>query len=100
MDKNLPALGEMIDIMPHCQAIRRGGSAALNLAYIASGRFDAYWARDLFPWDAAAGVLLVQEAGGTVTAPNGEKFDPWKPILLAGASRALHQQLGALLHDV
>ena len=98
--KNLQALSEMIDIMPHCQAIRRGGSAALNLAYIAAGRFDAYWARDLYPWDAAAGVLLIQEAGGVVTDPQGKQFDPWKPLLLAGASQELHRQLGELLQEV
>lgn len=50
-----------------CQALRRDGSAALNLAYVASGRFDGYWELGLKPWDCAAGILLVQEAGGRVS---------------------------------
>ncbi len=53
---------------------RRAGSAALDLAYVASGRVDAYWEFNLNPWDTAAGVLLVKEAGGTVTDFSGGKF--------------------------
>jgi myo-inositol-1(or 4)-monophosphatase len=49
-----------------CGEIRRAGSAALDLAYVASGRFDGYWEIGLSPWDMAAGALLVQEAGGLV----------------------------------
>lgn len=50
------------------QGVRRGGSASIDLAYIACGRLDGYWERGLSPWDIAAGIVLVQEAGGTVTA--------------------------------
>ncbi len=56
------------------QAIRRDGSAALNLSYLACGRFDGFWELSLSPWDVAAGVLLVEEAGGTVTRFAGEPF--------------------------
>ena len=52
-------------------ALRRLGSAALDLAFIAAGRFDAYWERDLSPWDMAAGVLLVREAGGAFSSLDG-----------------------------
>ena len=55
--------------------VRRAGSAALDLAYVAFGRYDAYWEFNLNPWDTAAGVLLVQEAGGTVTGFLGDAFD-------------------------
>jgi len=53
------------------QGVRRGGSAALDLAYVACGRLDGYWERGLSPWDIAAGIVLVQEAGGQVTAYDG-----------------------------
>lgn len=56
-------------------AIRRAGAAALDLAYVAAGRFDGFWELKLSPWDMAAGVLLIEEAGGTVTTPAGR---PWK----------------------
>lgn len=53
------------------QGVRRGGSAALDLAYVAAGRLDAYWELGIKPWDIAAGIVLVQEAGGTVTRYDG-----------------------------
>lgn len=59
----------------NCADIRRLGSAALDLAYVACGRVDAYLERDLKPWDFAAGVLLVQEAGGTVTDYRGKQVN-------------------------
>jgi myo-inositol-1(or 4)-monophosphatase len=54
-----------------CRAIRRAGSAALDLAYVASGRTDGFWEFALSPWDIAAGVVLVREAGGFVGDPSG-----------------------------
>jgi myo-inositol-1(or 4)-monophosphatase len=56
------------------QAVRRDGSAALDLAFTACGRFDAFWERDLSPWDIACGALLVREAGGKTTAIDGAPF--------------------------
>ncbi|MBK1988187.1 inositol monophosphatase [Sphaerospermopsis aphanizomenoides BCCUSP55] len=53
------------------QGVRRGGSASLDLAYVACGRVDGYWERGIAPWDVAAGIILVQEAGGKVTAYDG-----------------------------
>lgn len=58
------------------RGIRRLGSAALDLAYVACGRLDGYWEYDLKPWDSVAGVLLVEEAGGTVTQLTGERWNP------------------------
>jgi myo-inositol-1(or 4)-monophosphatase len=57
-----------------CQAVRRAGSAALDLCYVACGRLDGYWEHQLKPWDVAAGALLVREAGGQVTATDGGPF--------------------------
>ena len=63
----LPAmLQDLARLMPGCAGVRRWGAAALDLAYVAAGRFDGYWERELSPWDVAAGILLVKEAGGLV----------------------------------
>jgi myo-inositol-1(or 4)-monophosphatase len=67
-------LKELHQLSQRVAGIRRFGSAALDLAYVAAGRFDAYWERDLKPWDLAAGRLMVTEAGGKVTAVEGGEF--------------------------
>jgi myo-inositol-1(or 4)-monophosphatase len=65
------------------RSLRRTGSTALNLAYVAAGRFDGYWAFDNHAWDVAGGVVLVREAGGVVTNVDGSPFDPYTPDGLA-----------------
>ena len=62
---------EMLAMTPTCAGIRRYGSAALDLAWVAAGRFDAFWKRTLKPWDIAAGIVLVREAGGVATEIDG-----------------------------
>ncbi len=76
-----------------CQAMRRTGSLALNLAYVAAGRFDALWNFKAHSWDVAAGVLLVREAGGMVTAPDGSPFNVDRASLLAAATPELHSSI-------
>jgi myo-inositol-1(or 4)-monophosphatase len=61
------------------QSLRRTGSTALNLAYVACGRFDGYWAFDNHPWDVAGGFVLVQEAGGRLSRCDGRPIDPFEP---------------------
>ncbi len=63
--------------------VRRLGSAALDLAYVAAGRFDFFWEDDLKPWDVAAGTLLVEEAGGRISQYNGEKYTVFDNTILA-----------------
>ncbi|MDR2169347.1 MAG: inositol monophosphatase [Planctomycetaceae bacterium] len=65
----------LLHACPQCQAIRRTGSTALNLAYIAAGRFDAGWALKCHAWDIAAGVILVNEAGGKITQPDNKPIN-------------------------
>jgi myo-inositol-1(or 4)-monophosphatase len=65
------ALAETEAVLVETAGVRRLGSAALDLAYVAAGRFDVYWERDLNPWDVAAGVVLVREAGGVVSEIDG-----------------------------
>jgi myo-inositol-1(or 4)-monophosphatase len=62
-------------LMHQSQALRRDGAAALDLAFVAAGRFEAFWEFDLKPWDIAAGTLLVREAGGSVSAIDGTPLD-------------------------
>lgn len=66
---------EFCHITNMSQGVRRGGSAALDLAFVAAGRLDGYWERGLKPWDIAAGILLVQEAGGKCTSYEGSALD-------------------------
>jgi myo-inositol-1(or 4)-monophosphatase len=81
------------------QAIRRDGSAALNLCYLACGRFDGFWERSLSPWDMAAGVLLVEEAGGRVTRFDGSPFALEGREILASNGR-LHQPMREVIAGV
>jgi myo-inositol-1(or 4)-monophosphatase len=78
-----------------CQGTRRDGAAALNLTYVAVGRLDGFWERPLNPWDVAAGALIVEEAGGKVTAFDGGRFDPFEREILA-TNGAIH----AVMMDV
>lgn len=78
------------------QGVRRMGSAALDLAYVAAGRFDGYWERGLKPWDVAAGVLLVQEAGGLVTGYKQTPFDLHSGRILA-SNKLIHAALSEAL---
>ncbi|WP_421933313.1 inositol monophosphatase family protein [Phenylobacterium sp.] len=66
-------LKELHQISQRVAGVRRFGAAALDLAFVAAGRFDGYWERDLKPWDLAAGLLLVSEAGGKVTSAEGDE---------------------------
>ena len=65
------------------RSLRRTGSTALNMAYLAAGRFDAYWAFDNHVWDVAGAAVLVREAGGTLTNVDGSPYDPYTPDALA-----------------
>jgi len=74
------------------QALRRDGSAGLNLSYVAAGRFDGFWEMRLSPWDMAAGVLIVREAGGTVTSLSGETFSLFSGGILA-SNGLIHKRM-------
>jgi myo-inositol-1(or 4)-monophosphatase len=78
------------------QGVRRDGSAALDLAFVAAGRFDAFWELDLKAWDIAAGALLVREAGGTVTAIDGAALDLAQGSTLASNGHVHAEMITAL----
>jgi len=93
-NNNLDHFGEFA---VRTQAVRRLGSAALDLAYVAAGRFEGYWELRLNPWDWAAGVLLTREAGGTVTTfSGGDKVIGGDETLLATNGR-VHEQMTTAL---
>ncbi len=70
-------LREMKTLIPEVAGIRRSGSAALDLAWVAAGRYDAFWERGLASWDIAAGILMIKEAGGYAQGINGKDSDMW-----------------------
>jgi len=111
LDKSLVATGFPYDIreskvnnidhfnhfLVRVQAIRRCGSAAMDLCYVASGRFDGFWELKLHPWDVAAGVLIVQEAGGRITDFNNQEFSIFGSEILA-TNGLIHDQMVEVLH--
>jgi myo-inositol-1(or 4)-monophosphatase len=85
-------LKELHQMMPHVSGVRRFGSAALDMAWVAAGRYDGYWERDLNPWDLAAGQLLVTEAGGQVSEIDGGDASPRSGSMIA-SSLELHPHI-------
>ncbi|TAK14627.1 MAG: inositol monophosphatase [Anaerolineae bacterium] len=86
-DNNLNYFNHLV---PKCQGIRRLGSAALDLVYVAAGRVDAFWELRLQPWDAAAGTLIAREAGALVTRMDGQPDVLRPPCSILAANPALH----------
>ena len=97
--KTLPAmLADLARLMPACAGVRRWGAASLDLAYVAAGRFDGYWERELQPWDIAAGLLLVKEAGGLV-GPVREGDDILGRGAVLCANEPLFEGFGKIIRD-
>ena len=89
-------LQEIDQITKECSGLRRMGSAALDLAYVAAGKLDAFWERNLNLWDVAAGVLLVKEAGGKITEPSGKNWSLKSRDILA-SNLILHDEIQKML---
>lgn len=97
VDQGDPAIARFLRVLPKSRSVQRTGSAALNLAYVAAGRVDAFWSSSLKPWDQAAGVVLVREAGGNVTTMGNANFLVDEPDLLASNGTSLHASLSEML---
>ncbi|MFO1018776.1 MAG: inositol monophosphatase family protein [Hyphomonadaceae bacterium] len=82
------AMKEIERVIAKTAGIRRWGAASLDLAYVAAGRFDGYWERGLNTWDIAAGAVIVREAGGVVTEPDGDDFMKTGAVLAANPALA------------
>jgi myo-inositol-1(or 4)-monophosphatase len=93
------AMRQVEPVLKECAGIRRMGAAALDLAYVAAGRFDGFWELDLKPWDICAGIVLVREAGGLVTELYGNQDVMTSGNILA-ANEHMHGPLGAIIRPV
>ena len=89
-------IGELRAVMASTAGVRRCGSAALDLAWVASGRFDGFWERGLNPWDIAAGIVIVQEAGGLVSGAGGDN-DMMETGAIVAGNETIHATLLASL---
>ena len=85
-------------LVTRCQGVRRAGAAAVDLAYLACGRTDGFWEINLKPWDTAAGMLLVSEAGGKLTTYDGKEYTPYIPEVVASNGK-IHAALIGQLKD-
>jgi myo-inositol-1(or 4)-monophosphatase len=91
--QTLARLGRLLGVV---QGLRRGGSAALDLCYVACGRLDGFYEENLKPWDTAAGLLILTEAGGKITTFEGRDYDLYAPNILA-SNGPLHADLIACI---
>ncbi len=87
-----PLVALFAEFLTRARAVRRLGSAAIDLCYVAAGRLDGFWEAKLNPWDVSAGALLVEEAGGRVTTMDGGPFDSRAGEIIA-SNGAIHQQM-------
>lgn len=96
-DKNIDdfnwVIAKISKILPEVQDIRRLGSASLDLCYLARGSFDGYYEMNLKPWDVAAGIIILEEAGGKVSNEKGEKHDIFKDKILLASNSKIHDYL-------
>ncbi len=97
--ENSAEIKRFIAALAHCQALRRMGSAALNLCYVAAGSLDGYWATSVKKWDVAAGLLLVEEAQGIITAIDGQPFNLETPKFITTSTPELHASLLQVLDE-
>ncbi len=95
--RSLPAtLRDLARLMPECAGVRRMGAASLDLAYVAAGRFEGYWERETHPWDVAAGLLIVTEAGG-LAGPLREGGKPLEDGEVIAANAAVFERFAAVI---
>ena len=98
-ERRVEQAGRIARLLPQVRDIRRQGSAALDLAYVASGRVDSYFEEYLMSWDVAAGALVVTEAGGVVTAFDGSTLGVRNPQGVLASGKALHAAMFAAISD-
>ncbi|MGI9585091.1 MAG: inositol monophosphatase family protein, partial [Acidimicrobiia bacterium] len=86
------------EVLRNVNGLRRLGSAALDFAWVAAGRYEGYWELGIAPWDGAAGQLLVREAGGMVTDPLGRDSTPYMGLVVA-SNGAIHQEFRTIIES-
>jgi myo-inositol-1(or 4)-monophosphatase len=94
--------GDLVELfgafLGRAQAVRRLGSAALDLCYVAAGRFEAFWEQHLKPWDVCAGALIVEEAGGRITGTDGSPFATAAAHLVASNGK-IHDEVLTVIRE-
>ena len=85
-------LNEIDNVSKNCSGLRRMGAASIDLAYVASGKLDAFWERNLNIWDVSAGVILIKEAGGKISTPSGNEWNMESKDILASNS-LIHEDI-------
>ncbi|NND97388.1 MAG: inositol monophosphatase [Pirellulaceae bacterium] len=98
--KDAPEVERFVSVLECCRSLRRLGSCALNMCYVADGRLDAYWATNVAAWDSAAGTVIAREAGAVLTAYDGSPMDDWNPRFCVACSPPVHQRIVGLLSKV
>jgi myo-inositol-1(or 4)-monophosphatase len=93
------SLKDLGRLMPVCAGVRRWGAAALDLAYVAAGRYDGFWEHRLNPWDVAAGVLLVREAGGLVAGAQKDDNPVESELIIAGNGQVFDRFAAIIRND-
>jgi len=91
-----PLIRRLEQVITRAQGVRRAGSAALDLCWVARGVMDGFWEQNLKPWDTAAGMLIVEESGGKISDFSGRPFNPYKKQCLA-TNGLIHQEMVQLL---
>lgn len=86
------------EVLARVNGLRRFGSAALDLAWVAAGRYEGYWELGIAPWDGAAGIILVREAGGMVTDPLGRPSTPFKGLVVS-SNGVIHDELRTIIES-
>lgn len=95
-----PEVFRFLRVLEHCRSLRRLGSCALNMCYVADGRLDSYWATNVSAWDSAAGTVIAREAGAILTGYDGQEFDDWTPRFCVSGTASLHQAMIERIADV
>lgn len=88
-----PEVVRFVKILERCRSLRRLGSCALNMCYVAAGRLDGYWATNVAAWDSAAGTVIAREADAQLTAYDGGDMDDWIPRFCVSATKPLHESM-------
>ncbi len=99
IDRHAPEINQFVNVLENCRSLRRLGSCALNMCYVADGRLDAYWATSVKSWDAAAGIVIARQAGATITACDGGKLNEWVPKFCLSSTAQLNGQMTKLLTE-
>lgn len=99
IDRKHRQIQQFLQALEDCRGIRRFGSAALNVCYVADGRLDAFWTETVKTWDVAAGIVIAQEAGVLVSRVDGQPIDLADPKIAMSATPALHERFVEMLRS-